>query len=104
MRKTRTQLVAHSVRFLSECDEEAFFCWLKQLDCVEGFHGQGLDLFISVSENPLKDESLRELLALFSRYRVDMTQLACFENDANRSWFRDARAYWFRDVFGGRPV
>ncbi|MCL2876970.1 MAG: hypothetical protein FWF12_12005 [Betaproteobacteria bacterium] len=94
------ELVARSVQFLSKCDEEQFFGWLDKLPCVTGYYGQGTDLLIGVQGDQLDDISLRELLGLFHRYDIDAPQLAAFETDANRVWFRDSRAYWHASVFG----
>ena len=74
--------------------------WLDKLDCVADYRGHGVDLLIGLKSHELDDTSLRELLALFRRYSVEMSQLAAFESDANRAWFRDSRAYWYSKVFG----
>ncbi len=92
-------LEATLVRYYHENDERAFFEWLSRIKCVKGFDGRGTTLFITLSRKP-NDNDLRELLAFFYRYKIDMRQLARFENDLNRAWFRDRRAYWYRRVFG----
>ncbi len=94
------QLVARSVRFFSKYDEDQLFGWLDKLECVAGYRGHGIDLLIDIKDDKLDDTSLRELLALFWRYGIDMSQLAAFESDANRAWFRDPGAYWYSKVFG----
>ena len=99
MSRQRNQLVARLVRYFSELDEEMFFVWLDKLDCVSEYHGEGTDLLITLKGKRLDDSSLRELLALFNRYGVDMAQLARFETKENRSWFRDPRSYWYTRVF-----
>jgi len=44
---------------------------------------------------------MRELLALFYRYKIDMKQLQIFLNKNNKQWFQDnTKAYWHRRVFG----
>ena len=93
------QLIAREVLFYSAHDEDAFFEWLSKLDCIIEYHGEGIDLIITLREDLLDDNSLRELLALFNRYSVDMAQLAQFETDLNRSWFRNTRAYWYTRIF-----
>ncbi len=53
----------------------------------------------------MSNESLRELIALFERYRIPMGQLAQFKTSRNESWFADPRAFWYRPVFGtSKPV
>jgi hypothetical protein len=93
------RLVAESVKYYSTGDEQAFFAWLNAIPCVVSADGKGTALTISLSRPPI-DEELREFIALFHRYRVDMRQLAGFLTDANQHWFRDKDAYWFRGVFG----
>lgn len=96
-------LVATSVRFYHENDERAFFAWLKRIACVERFEGDGRDLLITLSRVP-RDDDLRELVAFFYRYKIDMRQLASFSAGSTKAWFRDPKMYWHRRVFGAdRP-
>lgn len=48
----------------------------------------------------LSEASLRDLLALFSRYEIPMKQLAQFEDAKNAAWFRAPHMYWHKKVFG----
>ncbi len=51
----------------------------------------------------IPDEDLRELIALFYRYKVDMKQLEIFLNNDNQAWFYEGKkAYWHKRVFGVR--
>jgi hypothetical protein len=93
-------LVAKSVRYYSQHDETAFFEWLSRIACVGRVKGAGREVAIEVVRRPT-DEDLRELCALFFRYKVDMRQLAAFASQ-DRAWFRDAGMYWHRRVFGPR--
>ncbi len=95
------QLVATSVRYGAPGDEAAFFFWLSRIGCVGEYWGHVHDLNIPIQRRPTRDE-LRELIALFHRYNVEMTQLAAFETKANRAWFKRPEAYWHDGVFG-RP-
>jgi hypothetical protein len=92
-------LIATRVIYYSPNDETAFFQWLGRVDCVEGFEGSGPKLFIDLKRAPTDDE-LRDLLALFYRYKIDMRQLAQFDQARRASWFRDPQMYWYRRVFG----
>lgn len=89
-------LVATSVHYLSDGDETSFFGWLRRLGCVASVRGDGHDLVIGL-RSPPDDADLRELIALFFRYDVDMRQLARF---GDRGWVRNPAAYWHRRVFG----
>ena len=49
----------------------------------------------------MPDQDLREILALFYRYKIDMKQLVVFLNNKNKMWFFDPpKGYWHRRVFG----
>lgn len=99
MSNTGTILIAKSVVYLSEHDESAFFEWLEKIKCVERITGSGDELYIKLKESPIDNMSLREILALFYRYDVDMKQLAQFLNNKNKKWFYGPQAYWFERVF-----
>ena len=86
--------------FLSRGDEAAFFGQLQANRGVRRMEAEGDTLRLQVLAR-LSEQSLRDLIATFHRYRVRMDQLGQFSNDSNRRWFEDPRAYWFRGVFGG---
>ncbi len=94
-----SDLVAASVRYGSAGDENAFFHWLGRIGCVGKPWGRGRDLHIPIVSEPTDDE-LREIIALFYRYRIDLRQLATFETPANQNWFKTPEAYWREGVFG----
>jgi hypothetical protein len=93
------ELQATGVRFLSQGDEVGFFRWLAKLAFVERYEGCGLTLFISVNAAAVDEDGLRELLALFSRYGVELKQLAVFDRSEFADWFRSKQAYWHKEVF-----
>jgi hypothetical protein len=69
------------------------------------FAGRGDVLFIQVHGSKVDEYALRELLALFWRYGVDMKQLAVFDKQEFAHWFHKRTAYWHKSVFGaGRPL
>jgi len=87
------------VIFYSQNDERAFFEWLARIPCVASYAGDGVrGLLVRLKRRPGKDD-LRQLLALCHRYGVDMRQMAKFETDDNRVWFRDPEKYWHEAVF-----
>ena len=94
------ELEANGVRFYSASDEAMFFNWLRNLSCVVQIEGRGLGLYISVKVSMVDEDALRELLALFRRYSIDMRQLAQFDLAVHAEWFRDPAAYWAKAVFG----
>jgi hypothetical protein len=92
-------LECRRVVFLSQGDEAAFFRQLELNKGVRKVEGVADTLYLHVSA-ALAEQSLRDLLATFRRYKIRMGQLAQFSSDRNRRWFEDPDAYWFRDVFG----
>src|SRR4051812_37804009 len=87
------------MHYYSRSDEAAFFGWLQSIPCVTGVRGQGRELIIRLKSKRLSQANLQELLALYWRYEGDMSELAQFANDTNRSWFQDPYAYWHNAVF-----
>jgi len=93
------ELEVTETRFFSEFDESAFFEWLDKLPCVQKYVGRGKTLYITINSDAVSEDALREFLALFRRYGVEMRQLAAFDRREFSEWFRDKRAYWYADVF-----
>lgn len=90
----------HEAEYLSENDECRFYDGLKALSGFIQAYGSLETLHIELV-NYLSDEDLRELLALFSRYGIELSQLKSFLTEQNRHWFYDIHtAYWHEKVFG----
>jgi|GEM_PF-2254488 len=79
------KLVCKKVGFCSDFDEDAFFEWLKKISCISRIEGFGEELYINVDRSKFTEMDLREMLALFYRYDVDMKQLEIFLSDENKS-------------------
>jgi predicted RNA-binding protein associated with RNAse of E/G family len=101
---SKIELQATGVRFYSAGDEEAFFSWLKKLPFVERTEGRGLTLYMEINSRAVDEDGLRELIALFRRYGVDLAQLVAFDRDEFSDWFRDPRAYWYKAIFAAGTV
>lgn len=86
--------------YFSSRDEAAFFGWLQSIPGVISVKGQGRELHIRLRSRRLSQEGLRELISIYNRYGGKLRELAEFENDTNRGWFKDKDAYWFGGVFG----
>jgi len=102
MKKENILLVARSVWFYSKSDEAAFFEWLDKLTCISKYEGKGDALYIEVRPEAVNEVALRELLGLFHRYDIDKKQLAAFDRQEFREWFRNEKSYWFSEVFGSK--
>ena len=89
------RLSCAGIRFASYLDEKHLFTWAEEIPSFDRWDGDELVL----RTRDIPDDDLRDLLALFSRYRVPMRQLAQFETQSNRYWFRASSSYWYTDVF-----
>lgn len=94
-------LICERVRFYSPEDEAAFFGWIERIACVSRVEGRGDQIILHLPTRRVSAIGLRELIALFARYSVDLRQLAEFETSQNREWFRHSAAFWHKRVFGG---
>lgn len=92
------QIRVQGPTFLSPNDETAMFEWFGRITAIRNVSGEGRDLVIALKSSPT-DAQLRDLLALFFRYRMDMTTLAALQTPENQSWFFDPGSYWFDAVF-----
>lgn len=88
------------MRYLSHGDEAAFFAWLKSVPGVIAVVGSGRELQIQLRSKRLSQQGLRELIALYTRYDGNLSELAQFATEANSAWFKAPNAVWHRAVFG----
>lgn len=96
-------LTCKSVWFYSKNDENAFYEWLKKIDCIDEISAAADELYLHIASSILHDQDLRDLLAIFYRYKVDMKQLARFLTPDNKKWFYDnKKSYWHKQVFGSQ--
>lgn len=92
-------LIGKKIKFYSQKDEEAFFEWIKRIECIERFEGAGDELYLYIASDKVHDFDLRELLALFYRYDIEMKQLQKFLIEDNKTWFCNKKGFWYRKVF-----
>ena len=90
------RLDCSAVRFGSQLNERHLFEWATQIPGVLRWEQ---DTLLVKSLN-LSQASLRDLLALFSRYQIPMKQLAQFKSAKNEKWFAAPSTYWHALVFG----
>lgn len=98
---SRLMLIATGPRYFSYGDEKAFFGWLESIPCVASVGGRGRDIHIKLKRRP-SDSDLRELTAIFFRYRMNMKKLADYRTARNAHWFDAPEAYWHAKMFGRR--
>jgi hypothetical protein len=103
MKKVR--LVCKGIYFYSSLDEDAFFEWIKKISYVLSVKGFGEEIYIDIDKSKLVEENLREILALFYRYNIDMKQLEIFLSDENKSWFFDNKeSFWYGGIWGKKRM
>ena len=103
-KKSIVTLRAKSVRFLSAQDEALFFHWLGQLEECASVRGEGDTHVIDVEKGKLRENELREIIALFHRYGIDMRQLRAFETRSNKTWLANEQAYWHGAMYEPVPA
>ena len=96
----RTKLEATDVFYYSPNDEAAFFGWADKISCITRYYGVGKTVFFEVDARKISQQNVREILGLFSRYGVDLKQLAVLEKPRFSAWFTDPQKYWHKAVFG----
>ena len=93
------EIEAVGVVFYSQTDEGNFFNWLDGIPCVESRKGYLRTLKIFLSVEKVDEENIREILALYKRYRIDMRSLVVLDREEYAHWFRDKDASWYSQVF-----
>ena len=83
------------VHFGSQLDERHMFEWAIQIPGVLRWEQDSL-----VVRTNLAQASLKDLLALFSRYQIPTAQLAQFRTTQTENWFAAPKMYWHARVFG----
>lgn len=95
MNNGKNYLTCKSVYFYSILDEDAFFYWIKKTPCIEKFEGAGDELYLDLVDRELDYNDIKELIALFYRYKIDMKQLGRLRNEKNKEAFEP----WRKKIF-----
>lgn len=95
-------LICKAVSYYSSLDEALFFDWIKKIPSIKSYDGKHDELYLHFESNQISDDDLRELLALFYRYKIkNMPQLQIFLHESNHAWFADnKKAFWHKKTFG----
>lgn len=96
MSDTTKYLTCKSVYFYSMKDEDAFFEWIGKIDCIEKFEGVRDELYLDFVQKKLNYDDIKDLIALFYRYKIDMKQLKQLLNEENKEAFKP----WSKEIFG----
>lgn len=87
------------MRFYSEIDNEIFFEWVNKISAIKKIYHRGNAIGLWVPTNRISRADLREILALFTRYNVNMYQCRRFLTKKNTRWFSSVCRDWFRNIF-----
>ena len=96
--KMRLLTIAEPPLWFAYSDEKNFFGWLESIPSVGKVVGTGKGLELQLKD-PVDDESLRDLIALLTRYGLDRSVLAPLATAKNRSWFKNKKSFWYDSVF-----
>jgi hypothetical protein len=88
------------VTFYAPGDEEVFFEWISKIRAIKKWKGVGDEIQLYLPSSTISQKSLREITALFYRYKINMSQLQQLVNDKNREWYIDKKKFWHKRVFG----
>jgi hypothetical protein len=91
-------LICKKVLFYSEADELSFFDFIGRIKGILTYKGTTAGILLHVKK-PISDSSLRNLIALFHRYKIEMKQLAQFSNKKNEIWFKNKEKYWYKKIW-----
>ena len=84
-----------NVHFGYQLDEKHLYGWASEIDCFVRWQQDTL----VVRSRRISEMALRDLIALFWRYRIPIQQLSQFQNSVNESWFTSPTNYWHKKVF-----
>ncbi|WP_280489798.1 hypothetical protein [Nocardia farcinica] len=91
---------ATKVRYYS-LDEAAFVSWLRAIECVKSLEGRERTLYITIDLTAVDEGGLRELVALYSRYDLDLARLRVLQECRVGPWFSSPARWWHDEVSSG---
>jgi len=99
--------IPEPLRFYSALDEDMFFHGLKSIAAIKSYvvkngrpdKGRPNLVVLTLDKPVMEDVSLMNLIGLMARYALDMSSLASQASEENAVWFKDNKAYWFKNVF-----
>lgn len=92
----RHVLIVRGPTYFSPLDEKMQFDWLASIPCVADIGGEYADMHIVLKRLPGRAD-LRELIAIFRRYRRPLAALKC---SRNAKWFEQYKAAdWYAEIF-----
>jgi hypothetical protein len=99
--KGKLDLFLKKVMFYSELDEKFFFEWANAIVGAVNVNGCGDEIVLHLDMHEIDEWSLREIISLHERYKIDMRNLLVFDDGPLRGVLRNSRAYWHEQIYGG---
>lgn len=93
-----TEIKCRRVMFYSQGDETAFYSFAQSIPAVRKIDGITDSIILRLRPS-CSDRSLRDLIALLFRYKIDMRPLAELKTEKNSVWFCDPQKFWHKKVF-----
>ena len=96
---TRSLVIEEPKLWFAYSDEKNFFHWLESIPAVGKVVRVDSGLQVQFKRS-VDDESLRDLIALMTRYDLNRGVLAALVTAKNRSWFKNnKKSFWHKSVF-----
>jgi len=87
------------IKFYAPYDEDAFFEWAKKISCITDIVGKRDTIVFTINRVAVGDEQLRNLIALFRRYKISLKKLEVLINDENQELFDWCRTGFSINVY-----
>ena len=96
---TKILIQVRGPSFLSQGDENAMFAWLGKINCISKVSGVGADICLEIKVNQVDEECMRELLAIFNRYKMKLFILRPIAEKKRYKWLKNKTAYWYKGLW-----
>lgn len=85
-------------KFGSDFDEDAFFKWLQSISGVISVVGDSHGLDVKIDFSLFDDDSLKNMMVLHSRYKLDFGAIRAFLIENEEEWIFDKNTYWTKKI------
>jgi len=94
------KIVVELLSYYSPMDEESYFSWLKSIPGYVYCQGVGRDLNVYFNEEGICEDTVYELIGIFSRYNNPMGGLAVLVSCSVGYLIEDRSRWWYSHIFG----
>ena len=85
--KNRNYVLCKRVSFTGARGEDVFFLWIDRNNCIESMSPASDELYLNLVNRELNANDIRELMALFLRYKINTQELERFKTRNNVAGF-----------------